>query len=412
MATVTAVPAPTTASRPAFREPAYLRYVAGQTVSIIGDQVWYVALSWAAVQLASPGVAGTVLAVSAVPRLLLMLFGGVFVDRFGPKRLMIGSDAVRGVIVLAAAGVAVWSPSIALLVVVSLVFGAADALFMPAAGALQPRLLSKEQLAGGSAVRELTSRAALTLGAPLGGVLVAVGGLPLAAVVDGVTFALSAVMLWTLRPRAVDSAAAVPQKTLTAMRDGLGYLRRNRLVGGVILISLLGNLGFVGPMNVGLALVAEARGWGSGGIGLLLAGFGIGAALAAFTMLRFKPRRNVGYVVAACASTSGLALAALGFAPTLWTGVAATFVTGVVSGILGVSNSTLIAANTDDAYRGRVSSVSMFANLGITPLAIAATGVAADAFGIEATFAASGVMALVAAAVAVVLREVRTASID
>lgn len=409
MATVTA-PAPV--ARAAYREPAYLRYIAGQTVSIVGDQVWYVALSWAAVQLASPAVAGVVLAVSAIPRLALMLFGGVFVDRFGPRKLMIGSDAIRAAIVLAAAGVALWSPSIALLVVVSLVFGAADAIFMPAAGAMQPRLLSKDQYSSGAALRELTSRAALTLGAPLGGVLVAVGGLPLAALVDAVTFILSAVMLWTVRPRPAENDAAPPKKTTAALRDGLAYLRRNRLVGGLLVTSLLLNLGFVGPMNVGLALVADERDWGSRGIGMLLAGFGVGAAASAFALLRFKPKGRVGYILAAGAVVEALCMGGLGVASSLTLGVVATFTAGIVAGLMGVTSSTLVQANTDDAYRGRVASVSMFANLGITPLAIAATGVAVDAFGLEATFGVSGLFGLIAAALTLTMRQVRRAALD
>ncbi|MEV0650529.1 MFS transporter [Phytomonospora sp. NPDC050363] len=408
--TVTAPMAPP--ARPAFREPAYLRYIGGQTVSIIGDQVWYVALSWAAVQLASPAVAGVVLAVSAIPRLALMLFGGVFVDRFGPRKLMIGSDLVRGVIVLAAAGIALWSPSIALLVVVSLVFGAADALFMPAAGAIQPRLLDKKQYSSGAALRELTSRAALTLGAPLGGVLVAVGGLPLAALVDAVTFGLSAIMLWTVHPRPLETTTEAPKKTTAALRDGFAYLRRNRLVGGLMVVSLLLNLGFVGPMNVGLALVADARGWGSGGIGVLLAGFGIGAAASALTMLKFKPKGRVGFLIAGGALVEGACMIGLGFAPTLTLAVTATVITGLIAGIVGVTSSTLTQSNTDDAYRGRVASVSMFANLGITPLAIAATGAAVDAFGLEPTFTASGVLALAAAVTALSIRKVRQAKLD
>ncbi|GIG66301.1 MFS transporter [Phytomonospora endophytica] len=409
MATVTA-PAPV--ARAAYREPAYLRYIAGQTVSIVGDQVWYVALSWAAVQLASPAAAGVVLAVSAIPRLALMLFGGVFVDRFGPRKLMIGSDAVRAAIVLCAAGVALWSPSIALLVVVSLVFGAADAIFMPAAGAMQPRLLSKEQYSSGAALRELTSRAALTLGAPLGGVLVAVGGLPLAALVDAVTFILSAVMLWTVRPRPAEGETAPAKKTTTALRDGLAYLRRNRLVGGLVLTSLLLNLGFVGPMNVGLALVSDERGWGSRGIGLLLAGFGIGAAASALVLLKVKPKGRLGYLLAAGAVIEGVCMAGLGFAGSLTLGVIATFTAGIVAGLLGVTTSSLVQTNTDDAYRGRVSSVSMFANLGVTPLAIAATGVAVDAFGLEATFTASALMSLAAAVLTLAMRQLRRASLD
>src|SRR5581483_5773274 len=123
----TAVNTAVVAARPAYREAAYLRYVTGQAVSILGDQVWYVALSWTAVQLVSPGVAGIIFTVSALPRLALLLFGGAIVDRYGPRLLMIRSDVARAVISLAAAAIALKSPNIVLLVVVALIFGAADA---------------------------------------------------------------------------------------------------------------------------------------------------------------------------------------------------------------------------------------------------------------------------------------------
>ncbi|GHD84113.1 hypothetical protein GCM10010508_02890 [Streptomyces naganishii JCM 4654] len=68
-----------------------------------GDNVYYLALSWAAVRAGSPAQAGIVPAVSAAPRALLMPAGGVVADRFGPRRVVIGSDAVRCAAVLAVA---------------------------------------------------------------------------------------------------------------------------------------------------------------------------------------------------------------------------------------------------------------------------------------------------------------------
>ncbi len=71
---------------------------------MVGDMVFYLALSWAAVQNGTrPAQAGLVTAVSAVPRALLMLGGGVVADRFGPRKVVIGSDAVRCATVLAVA---------------------------------------------------------------------------------------------------------------------------------------------------------------------------------------------------------------------------------------------------------------------------------------------------------------------
>ncbi|GHJ45094.1 MFS transporter [Catellatospora sp. TT07R-123] len=411
MTTATLAPAPaTTPARPAHREPAYLRYVTGQAVSVLGDQVWYVALSYTAVQLADPATAGAVLAVSSVPRLLLLLFGGAFVDRYGPRRLMIGSDLARGAIALTTAAIALAQPSITLLVLVALAFGVADALFLPAAGTMPPRLLAPAQLTGGLALSGLAARLALTLGAPLGGLLLPLGGLPLACLVNAATFAVSVFALWSVRP-APAPAAAARTPLAASIRDGLRHLAGHPVLRSTLGVSLLVNVGFVGPMNVGLALVADDRGWGAGGIGAMLAGFGAGAAVGSLAMLRVRPKRRLGPVLAAAAALQGAAVFSVALAPAAGWAVAATTVVGLTSGPLGVLLSALVQGHTADTHRGRIASVNTLASLGVTPLAIAAVGAAAGTFGTVATFAGSASLELVAAALCVAVPALRGATL-
>ncbi|MDI1465537.1 MFS transporter [Catellatospora sp. KI3] len=409
MTTATLTPAPAaTPARPVHREPGYLRYVAGQAVSVLGDQVWYVALSYTAVQLADPATAGAVLAVSSVPRLLLLLFGGAIVDRYSPRRLMIGSDLARGAIALVTAAVALAQPSVALLVVVALAFGVADALFLPAAATMPPRLLAPAQLTSGLALSGLAARLALTLGAPLGGLLLPLGGLPLACLVNAVTFAISVLALWSVRP-APAPAATVRTPLGASIREGLRYLAGHRVLRGTLGVSLLVNIGFVGPMNVGLALVAADRGWGAGGIGAMLAGFGAGAALGSLAMLRVRPKRSLGPVLALGAAVQGVAVFAVALAPAQVWAVAATAVVGLTSGPLGVLLSALVQGHTADTHRGRIASVNTLASLGVTPLAIAAVGAAAGAFGTVATFAGSASLELLAAVLCLAVPALRRA---
>ncbi|MEV0271713.1 MFS transporter [Hamadaea sp. NPDC050747] len=413
--TATLLDAPAPRVVPAHRVPQFRRYATGQAVSVLGDQVWYVALSWAAVQIASPGVAGVLLSISALPRLALMLFGGVLVDRRDPRRLMVHSDLVRGLICVAAAAVAIWQPSVLLLVVVALAFGAADAVFLPAAGALQPRLLDPTQYAGGNALTSTVNRLALTLGAPLGGVLVATGGLPTALVVNAVTFGISVLALRSLKPSAVVPSPSDAPKG--GLRDGLRYIAGHRVLRATILVGLLGNLGFVGPMNVGLALASQSSGWGATGVGLLLSGFGIGAIVAGLAMLRRPDRpskglpgvRRIGPIAAVCFAVQGVAVVVPAVTHSLPLAVAATAVAGLTSGPAGILLGSLTQYATADAYRGRVSSVNSLANLGLTPLVMAAAGWATDLVGLVPAMAVSGGLELIAAVGCVALPALRTA---
>ncbi|NUS12684.1 MAG: MFS transporter, partial [Streptomyces sp.] len=145
--------------RPAHRDGNVLRWLTAYTASLLGDSVYFVALAFAAARSGTPEQVGLVMAAGAVPRAVLMLGGGVVADRFGPRRVVIGGDAVRCVLILAAAGaLALASPGLWLLVALALVFGAVDALFMPAVGALPPRITTPDQLTRLQGLRALVVR--------------------------------------------------------------------------------------------------------------------------------------------------------------------------------------------------------------------------------------------------------------
>lgn len=389
--------------RPAFREAGFLRYLCGQSVSLLGNQVWSVALSWSVVHLASAGVAGLMLTVSAVPRLALMLFGGVIADRFDIRRLMIGSDTLRTLIALTAAAIALAQPSLVLLGLLSLTFGIVDAVFLPSAGAMQPRLLTAEQYSGGAVLANLTSRLALSLGAPLGGLLVAFGGVPLALLVDAVTFAVSVITLATVRPRPIPekqeaetdapgSRSARDGAFRADLRAGLSFLAHHPVLGPMTVAFLLINMGFVGPMNVGLAELAAHRGWGAAGIGVMLTGFGLGAAAGGLITTRVRIRRNAGVWIGVLGATQGLCVFGIALVPTAAAAAAITCVIGLTSGPMAVVYSVIQQKETPDEFRGRVSSISSLLNLGLVPLASALTGFVIAAVGVAGDFAVSGLI--------------------
>lgn len=186
--------------RPAYRDANVLRWLCAYAASAVGDTIYYLALSWAATRGGSPARAGVVLAISAVPRALLMLGGGVLADRLGPRRVVIASDAARSLIVIGVAALLlVSSPGLWLLAAVAVVFGVLDVLFMPAVGALPPRIAPPGQLARIQGMRGLASRVATVVGAPLGGIAVALGGSVTAFGVAGLLFALSLPLLLAVR---------------------------------------------------------------------------------------------------------------------------------------------------------------------------------------------------------------------
>ncbi|GAB1335104.1 MFS transporter [Streptomyces sp. E-15] len=379
----------------AHRDPNVLRWLGAYTSSMLGDNVYYLALSWAAVQAGTPAEAGLVMSASALPRAVLMLGGGVVADRFGPRRVVVGSDAVRCAAVLAVAALLfLTSPGLWPLALLALVFGTVDAVFMPAVGALPARITGKDQLARVQGLRGLAIRCASVVGAPLGGLGVALGGAPAAFALAGLLIALSLPLLLSVRIRDLptDTGPAGSPRADTAwseLKGGLRYVRRHRVLGPLMLAIALGDLGFVGPLNVGLTLLADRRGWGAAGMGWVLAGFGVGAG-AASLLLAARGRVPRAGLVAGCACAAGsVAVGSLAFVPALAAAVGTALLVGLLTGLSGALCGAFLQTQADPAYLGRVTAVSGLVSLGLTPLSMPFAAAAVGAFGLGPVYAVS-----------------------
>src|SRR5260221_4165975 len=126
----------------------------GESISLLGDQFYLIALPWLVLQLTGSAlVLGTVMALAGIPRALFMLVGGAFVDRFSPRAVMLASNVARLVLVgLLSALVLTNNVQLDMLYGFALAFGLADAFYFPAQTAIVPQLLPEEQLQAGNTV--------------------------------------------------------------------------------------------------------------------------------------------------------------------------------------------------------------------------------------------------------------------
>ncbi|MEV7493368.1 MFS transporter [Streptomyces anulatus] len=430
--TVTAVEAP---ERPAHRDPNVLRWLGAYTASMVGDSIYFMALAWAAARTGSASGTGLVLAAGSIPRALLMLGGGVLADRLGPRRVVIGSDAARAVLVLGlAATLVLTAPTVGVLVAVALLFGAVDALFLPAVGALPPRISPPGQLARIQGLRGLAARGASIVGAPLGGVAVATGGPALAFATAGALFALSLPLLLSLRIRPLPGpvkhggtvAGDHEERTVTEERptvtegkptarqdlvDGLRYIRRHPLLGPLMIVIGLSELGFVGPLNLGLILLSEQRGWGAAGMGWIVAGFASGAAGAALLIAVRGRVPRAGLVMCLTVLVGATGIAAVAQIPSVPLAAATAAVVGLFIGLAGALCGALVQTVADPAYLGRVTSVSTLFTYALIPLSYPATGAAIALWGTGPVYAVSAAVCAAGGAVGLTFTALRRAEL-
>jgi MFS family permease len=380
------------------RERDFRLLVAGEGISLVGDQFYFIALPWLVLQLtASVTLLGLVLALQGISRAAFMLVGGAATDRLSPRRVMMGSNLARlGLVTLLAVMVLNGRAGMVPVAAVALAFGVADGFFFPAQSAIVPQLASDVQLTAANATVQGLDQVAQFVGPVLAGALIAAfvggrGGLQgvgLALLVDAATFVISLTLLALMQ---VDRSAAARRRRAqaraeggslwTSIRAGLAYMWADRLLRMLLLLVLAVNFLAVGPLLVGVPALAKLRLAGDAqAFGAIMSAFGGGslAGLAAAGALRRPPARLLGHVLLAVCAVFVLGLVALGLAHSLLAALVPAACMGFAAGYLTVAFFTWIQARTPQHLMGRMMSLIIFASVGLVPVSQAVSGVVAS----------------------------------
>ena len=264
-----------------------------EAVSMTGSRLSIVAGPW--LVLTTTGSAarvGVVAFAQLLPMVLAGLFGGPLVERIGPRRTAIAGDAVCA----AAIGLvpllhATGHLTYGLLIVAVAIGGAAGGLSDTAKRALLPRVIEAAgtPMTRGVALHDGVNRVAGLAGLPLGGVLVAVFGPAGVLAVDAVSFAVCAIVVAATVP-ATKSKAPAPEPYLPALREGLGYFRKDPLVAAVVGMLFFTNMVDQAHAVVFVPAWVYEHGAPAAALGLFGGAFGLGAVLGNLLYLAIAPR--------------------------------------------------------------------------------------------------------------------------
>ena len=381
---------------------------ASEAISLVGDQFHLVALAWLVISFTQSGLAlGTVLIAVGVPRALLLIPFGVIADRRPSRTLMLGANIARGFIVGAIAALVLsGQATLPLLALLGALFGAADAAYLPAQQAFLPRTLDADRLPSANAILQGTMQVASIVGPPIAGAAIVALGTGPAFVVDSLSFfaaALVVMLISTPRvpsavagraeaeartdeasapvaPATVASAMAEPEAEsfVTAVRDGIEYVMRDRALRLTLLISLVCNFAFNGPAAVGIPWLSEVRYHaGPVGLGILTAAWAVGALVGVVIAGNVKLERQ-GTRLLASVLVAGIAMLGVGLAPGVPAALVALAVMGVMIGFVNIVALSWLQARVEPAMIGRVMSLAMLMGFGITPLSLAVAGILLD----------------------------------
>lgn len=355
-----------------------------ELVSSTGSAMTALAIPWfVLITTGSVARMGIVYAAELAPVALLGVPSGLYVRRFGVRRVMLVSDALRAplialVPVLHLAGVL----SFPVLLVIVAVSGVLTSPYMSAQQLALPEIVGEdEQLmtkAGGLLAG--ANRLALLVGPALAGALISAVGVTSLLWIDAATFAFSFCMLLTLpRPVADMSAGAVSEGFWTGARAVL----RDPLLLSVTATAVV--FGFFFPFVIAsLPYMADIRfGHNPHTAGLLLAAWGAGgvagAVLTGPLAGKFSPMR--------LGAGAGLAMAAALWLlpwhePVLVIGLALVLA-GVFVPLLNAPLMTLLMTRTAPEDRAQAVTFVVTANLIAGPAAYAVSGFCFQAWGLQ-----------------------------
>ncbi len=142
----------------------------GQLVSQLADKVFFVLMIALLEYYPSPGLAqnskySTLMVAFTIPAILFGSAGGIFVDRFPKKLIMVGSDVVRGILTLC---LPFLPREFLILLIVTFAISTVTQFFAPAEQAAIPLIVRRENLLAANALFSSTMMGALIVGFAVG----------------------------------------------------------------------------------------------------------------------------------------------------------------------------------------------------------------------------------------------------
>ncbi len=376
--------------------PNYRKYFSGQAISLIGTWMQKIAQSWLVLELTGSGTAlGLVVALQTLPVLILGPYGGVVADRMDKRRLMIGLQAMMGVLALVlalltiAGKVQLWH-----VYVLAFLLGLNNCFESPARQAFVLEMVGPKDLRNAVSLNSVLVNSARAVGPAVAGIIIATGGLGLCFLLNAVSFVAVVISLVRLDVSGLQRS----QPTARArgqLREGFSYVRHTPVLAvPLLMMGLVGCLAY--EFQVVLPVLADRTFHGDARTyGFMTGAMGVGAVVGGLYVAA-KGRTGLRSLVNSTA-VFGVVILGAAFAPNLALELVALTLVGVASvAVLAKGNSTL-QLEAAPHMRGRVMALWTVAFLGSTPIGGPVAGAVSEQFGGRAGLVLGAAACLLAA---------------
>ncbi len=378
----------------------YRLFFFGQTISLPGTWMQRITQAWLILTLTgSPLAVGLLALAQFLPFTAFSLFAGVVVDRFDPRRTVIGTQIGHMVLASTIATITLLGVVEAWQVyVIAFLGGTVQVLDAPARQQLTFRMVGRDELQNAVALNSSVFNASRVWGPALAGVFLAVFGAGTCFAINAVSFLAVLAGLFMMRPSEFFPVRkTVPPTMWRGVREGLSYARRTRDVALVLLLTVVIST-FCLNFNVLLPVLAkQTLHAGPRTFGVLSAAFGLGALLGGLLAAAQGGARKRLMLI----GSAGFGLSELLLAPgtSIWFACFLLFAAGVSFTTWSSNSNSIVQLAAPDHLRGRLIGLYFFAFAGTGALGGIMSGWLIHIGGTRLAFAVAGLAALVATAV-------------
>jgi predicted MFS family arabinose efflux permease len=386
-------PAREEAPPPLTRQPPFVRFWIGQTISVFGDQISALAIPLTAILAlhASTLQVGILASLAWLPHLLFSLPAGVWIDRRAHRRRnMVVADVLRAA-ALTTIPIAWWLGALTIwqLLAVAFAVGALTVFFDLSSATFFVALVNRSQFVDANSKLSTTRSLSYIGGPTTAGFLVQILGAPVAIAADALSFVGSAIALRGVKVREPD-VERNGSSARADLREGFRFLAGQPVLrAGVACTSTINFFSFFG-FAIFVLYASRTLGLSAGAIGLILGAASFGALLGAVIAPRVGRGLGIGraVVVGSILFPAPMVLFPLAHGSHWLSGsmlLAGEFLSSVGVMILDVNQNSLSAMLTPQAVRSRVVGVSRFFNYGTRPFGALLGGVLGASIGLRPT---------------------------
>ena len=309
----------------------------------------------------SPALLGTMALVSAFPMIFVSLFGGAIADRIPKKRVaiigLLGSSALAIVValLLSTGYISRDNPdSWMILVVTALLMGSLMGLMMPALQSIVAEIVAREELMNAVALNTMGMNI-LNLVAPgLAGFMIDAFDFHAVYFTMAGLYLCSALFISFLP--ATRQTTAGGGNILEEIRQGFRYIRKDRMILFVLGFSLMVTVLAMPYQQLLPIYVDDILKVGATGMGVLMSVSGAGALVGSIILVSL-PNKRRGIMLMASGLVAGMALVVFSFSATWALSLSVIIFIGLAHTFRMTIGSTLLQANAEPEYRGRVMSI-------------------------------------------------------